>query len=203
MKKQLNQAGFTIIELMIATVVFSMILLLCSYGLLSVGRTYYKGVTTTRTQEAARLVIDDIAQSIQFGSGTVYAPAEAGFGTAAFYCAGGKRYSYIRDQQVSGGRHGLVVDRPTACNGSTGAQDLVNPAVSLTSSSQEFIPTGMRLSSLRIVPVGTDLYRISVRVISGDTDLLNAAHDNCLSVRAGSQYCAMSELTTVVQKRVR
>jgi len=201
----MNQKGFTIIELMIATVVFSTILLLCSYALLNIGRTYYKGVTTTRTQEAARTVIDDISQSIQFGPGTVYIPAggEATVGTSGYYCAGGKRYSYTRDWQLTGNRHALVTDAPTQCNGGTGVQNLNSASPTLSASSRELMSRGMRLANFRVESAGTDLYRITVRVVSGEDDLLNTAHNGCSADRAGTQYCAASELTTVVQKRVR
>jgi hypothetical protein len=45
---------------------------------------------------------------------------------------------------------------------------------------------------------------VQVRVIYGDDDLLSnptAANANCKS-QAGSQFCAVSDLTTVVVKRV-
>src|SRR3990172_9120101 len=58
--------GFTIVELMIATTIFSVILLIVTFGMLQIGRTYYKGITLTKTQNAARSIIDTISQDIQF-----------------------------------------------------------------------------------------------------------------------------------------
>lgn len=204
MKKHMNQKGFTIVELMIATVVFSSILLLCAFGLLNIGRTYYKGVTSARTQEAARSIIDDIAQSIQFGPGPVYTTGtEAAVGTTGYYCAGGKRYSYKRDWQLTGNRHVLVVDVPATCNGGVGPQNLDGASPSIVGGSKELVPRGMRLAHFKVEPAGTDLYKITVHVISGDDDLLNPSREGCSSARAGTQYCATSELITTVQKRVR
>jgi len=205
MTKRLNSAGFTIVELMIATLVFATILLLCTYGLLQISRTYYKGVTGARTQEAARGIIDDLSQSIQFGPGAVFAPAEAAYGAQGIYCAGGKRYTYVRDRQLVGNQHALVKDTPATCTSGTTAQNIGGPSPTLTADSRELLPRGMRLARFDIEPITgvADLYKITVRVVNGDTEVLNAAHDNCGSGRAGTQFCAMSELTTVVQKRVR
>ena len=57
--------GFTIIELMISTVIFSLVLLMCLVGIVQVSRTYYKGVTRAKTQEATRRLMDEIKESIQ------------------------------------------------------------------------------------------------------------------------------------------
>lgn len=62
-----NAQGFTLVELMIATALFSSILLLITFGLLSIGQNYYKGKNSARTQDVARRVIDEISQAIQFG----------------------------------------------------------------------------------------------------------------------------------------
>lgn len=209
-----NQQGFTIIELMIATAVFATVLLVCSIGMLQIGRTYYKGITSSRTQEAARSVLEEISQAIQFGSGSPVTPAEAGPGLPGVYCAGSKRFSYLRDRQVTDSpglpdqsRYALVVDEVNSCGGVV-PQDLRgNPT--LTDTSKELLGTRMRLATLTVTPITpvgfteTNLYRVTVRIVSGDADLLNAAHTECSTQRAGTQFCAASELSTVVQKRVR
>ncbi|HTE22447.1 MAG TPA: type II secretion system protein [Candidatus Limnocylindria bacterium] len=203
-----QQRGFTIIELMIATSVFAVVLLLCSYGLLEIGRTYYKGATITRTQETARIVIDEVAEAIQFNGGEVVANTAAGW-----HCIGTKRYSFVLNRQLTETNHALVSDAPPAsCTTGTGAQNING---GLLSGSRELMNVRTRLSRFDIVPLaGADgLYRITVRVVSGDDDVLEdrngsgtiTAADNpieCKNERTGSQFCAASELTTVVQKRV-
>jgi hypothetical protein len=50
----------------------------------------------------------------------------------------------------------------------------------------------------------TGLYSIDVRVVYGDDDLLinpTATNATC-KVGSGSQFCAVSELSTVVQQRI-
>jgi prepilin-type N-terminal cleavage/methylation domain-containing protein len=211
-----NENGFTIIELMIATAVFSVVLLVCAVGLLQVGRSYYKGVTTARTQEVARTILDEISQNIQFGSGTVNT-LNNNNGSIG-YCVGDKTYSYIPNRQLidtaptgDQSRHVLAVDDSiSTCSAGIPAQNMLgNPA------GRELMTTRMRLSDFTITRLGAnELYRVTVRVVSGERDLLVdrnsdnqiTAADNpvqCKNDRAGTQFCAVSELTTTVQKRVR
>jgi prepilin-type N-terminal cleavage/methylation domain-containing protein len=207
MSIRLAQRGFTIVELMIATSVFAVVLLLCTYGLLEIGRTYYKGVTTSRTQETARLIIDDAAEALQFNGGQVVV------GQPGWHCIGTKRYSYALNRQLTDTNHALVTDTPvSSCTTGTGALPIGG---AIPANSRELLSARARLSRFDIVPLptGVGLYRLTVRVVSGADDVLidrngdNAitAVDNpieCKNERIGSQYCSVSELTTVVQKRV-
>lgn len=63
-----NSEGFTLVELMIATSIFSVILLLLTFGLLGIGQNYYKGRNSVRTQDTARRIMDEISQAIQFSA---------------------------------------------------------------------------------------------------------------------------------------
>ena len=65
-KNKTKNSGFTIIELMIATSVFAVVLVVAASGILAIGMLYYKGVTSSRTQEAARSISNTIANTIQF-----------------------------------------------------------------------------------------------------------------------------------------
>lgn len=200
-----DRRGFTIVELMIATTVFSVVLLLCTYGLLEIGRSYYKGVTATRTQETARIIIDEAADAIQFNGGEVVV------GQPGWHCIGTKRFSYVLNRQLTDTNHALVTDTPpSSCSAGTGSQNIDG---TLVSGSRELLNSRTRLSRFDIVKIGDNLYRITVRVVSGEDDLLidrNGdgaidASDNpveCKNIRIGAQFCFASELTTVVQKRV-
>jgi prepilin-type N-terminal cleavage/methylation domain-containing protein len=210
-----SQKGFTIVELMIATSVFAVVLIICTIAMLQIGRTYYKGITSTRTQETAREIVDEVARAIQYGSGR---PETLTAGGNTGYCIGNKRYSYDLDWQVADNpntsqnqsRHALVVD-DIACAGSAALAVAPSPpanpitAAGVGENPHELINTRMRLMRFTVQQVGaadSNLYRIIVRVVSGDNDLLTSDHMNCSSQRAGGQFCAVSELSTVVQKRV-
>lgn len=212
MSRKLPQNGFTIVELMIATSVFSVILLIMTYGILQISRTYYKGIGLARTQEVARTISDEIGQAIQFGGDSVVMAA-AGDGSQG-RCIGGREFSYLPYRQVARvpvapqARHAMVVRDNVAC-GAT-AQPLANT----DATGRELVPDRMRLTALSITRVGTsDLYNVQVGVGYGDNSAFvdrngdgqingSDAPIECRNNR-GSQFCATSELNTTVQKRVK
>lgn len=191
-KSTLDQSGFTLLELMIATTIFSVILLLCTVGLIQIGKTYYKGSAIVRTQNVARDITDNITQAIQYGStppkledaNGVIAPSAANV-----FCIGRSRYSYQIDAIVSDTVRGLVVDDWT---GSCTAQ-----GGTLATGSKELLGEGMRLTRLSILRQGED-YLVAVKVTAGPLDQSNTDG----SCKANSQFCANSELQTTVHRRV-
>jgi prepilin-type N-terminal cleavage/methylation domain-containing protein len=203
-----SQKGFTVIELLIATAVFGMVLLVISIGVLQISRVYYKGITERNTQNVARSITDQIAQSIQFGGGVVTTtPAAPTPGSSYAFCVGNRQYSYqvghqLVDSVVSSDqkRHALTTRNVAGCPGAA-AENMGNP----TTDGRELLAPKMRLANLQVENIGTDLYKISVKVVYGDSDILNnptATTATCQGIRAGAQFCAVSDLTTVVTKRV-
>jgi len=108
MKSLRKQYGFTLIELMIATSIFSLVLLMVAAGSIQIGKLFYKGYSSARAQNAAREIIDDITRVIQFGANdptpwpiaTQNLAARAG-STAdmpvSYFCIDTTRYSFIVD----------------------------------------------------------------------------------------------------------
>lgn len=206
-----SSRGFTVIELLVATGVFAVVLIVVTSGILQVSRLYYKGVNQANTQNVVRSITDTISQSIQFGGGDVV-PTTGGAATPTapkVFCVGNTRFTYDLGWQVVDNSpnaskhqayHGLVQDNFAGCS-STTTQALNTSSVL----GRELLAPNMRLSKLNIVDLGANLYRIEVRVIYGDDDLLNAPNDpttSCIGGRAGTQFCTISELNTVVTKRV-
>ena len=213
MKKMHAEAskGFTVIELMVAPAVFAVVLVVVTAGILQVSRLYYKGVNQANTQSVVRSITDVIAQTIQFGGGPV-TPTTAGTATPSapkVLCVGNQRFTYDLGWQVVNSSpnvanhqtyHGLVQDNFSGCSAST-TQSL-NTATVL---GRELLSPNMRLSKLNVIDLGSNLYRIEVRVIYGDDDLLKAPGDpltTCKNETSGTQFCTISELSTVVTKRV-
>lgn len=202
--------GFTVIELLVATAVFGTVLVVVTTGVMQLSRVYYKGITERNTQNTAREIMDRISQGIQFNGGnateTNTSPTP---GNSYAFCVGNQQYSYTVGYQVSDSPspskfqsyHGLVVNDVAGCTSSTPAQNVRVSAVS----GRELLAPNMRLANLQVTNVGADLYRVSVRIVYGDDDILNnptATNASCQGVRAGTQFCAISDLTTVVTKRV-
>lgn len=214
-----RQTGFTIVELLIATLVFSMVMLLITIGVLSFTRAYYKGVNQSNVQNTARTVLEGIAQSIQFSGDTVTSPISNAADGSQGFCLGGTRYSYVLglqltdetpDNSLSQTKHALVRDDIGLCGGLS-AQLLQTSSV--TPSGTELLSPNMRLAKLSVSRNGTsDVYKVVIRVVYGDDDLLFSPSGNsagpkaddatCRSDVSGSEYCAVSELSTNVKKRI-
>jgi len=230
MKHVKDQQGFTIVELLISTTVFSVILLLCLAALVQIGKMYYKGVTTAQTQQTARAIMDEITQGIQLSGdgvraqtltvGPQVAPADPAVG---FFCIGSTRYTYAIDRQVSDANntndkqllHALWVDEPGACAGATDQKlselptvDLSLPVPSTAPHGRELLSSNMRITRLTLVPTDGDrLWTINLTIAYGDEDLFttdpaDSTRKICKGAQAGTQFCAFSEITSVIKRRL-
>lgn len=219
-----RQKGFTIVELLIATAVFSLVLVVITVGILSFSKAYYRGLTASSTQSAARTTLEDITQAIQFSGLDIKTTVAANNGSRGF-CVGNDLYSYLPGWQLERSpnaslyqsNHVFVRSQPAggcANNPSIQAQNLRGGSVT----GKELVSPHMRVSIASISSAGGDpnLYKVQVRIVYGDADLLQsatamggnvaqnatAADATCRTGIAGNQFCAVSDLSTTVQKRV-
>ena len=141
LKPQSRNQGFTIVELMIALSILSIILVMASVILINVGALYTKGVNGANLQNTARSIISEISANLQFSgnppdiSGSCLASAVTcaaaqstqnlvdihgnsdGANTPLYtFCIGTARYSYVLDQELG--------DDPYATVGSTSNVDV-------------------------------------------------------------------------------
>lgn len=213
MGKRINNKGFTIVELMIASAVFSVVLLLCATAIVQVGRMFYKGTIVNRTQTTTRNTTDDISQAIQFnsGSGGFFRSGTQVFSgvTVASYCFGNVRYSFAPPAYSLGlavGQlpHILWKDRVTgsACD----PVDITNAGIS---GGQEMLGDDMRLVQfdpveIIVPPNPSGVWTVTVMVAYGATNDLftDASFDTCVGSSLGGQFCSVSGITTNVIKRL-
>lgn len=215
--------GFTIVELMIASAVFSVIILAITAALTTMSRAYQRSIYTSNTQAAASSMADVIAQSVRSSTGEINPPTgDAVNGTGA-YCIGSQQILYTLGRRVgdtvstTSSRY-AVVARP---NNGCGITDIHTNSPVLTGH-KELLGRGMRLSNLTIVkPTGSTYYQINLRVVYGDDDLLCResmpstclAGPNALSPAElksndlgckqgiGSEYCSVSVHSSKVYQR--
>ncbi len=205
-----NQSdGFTIIELMIAITIFSVVLLAAGATLTQISRLYYKGVITNKTQNISRGLIDEISQNLQFSSGVVNSATN---GQTQSVCVGSTRYTFILNKQIKQGDtrtlHALWRDKISGAGSCGDSQPNLSDENPIGDEGQELLETGMRLKSLSVTDTGrNEIYSITVGVIYGDDDLINFTSSgdpkDCKGDITGSQWCALSELTTQIYSRVR
>lgn len=211
-KLSIHQRGFTIVELMIATLVFSVILTVVTMGVLSFSNRYYKGVHASTTQNTTRNIMDTITQAIQFGDARVD-PS----GTNNFFCAGGSVFMFDSSGAMyddSGGQRGVYVAPKT------GDTCLDQPLTG----GRQMLGERMRVAAINVTQVaGVDnMYRAQIVIAYGEDNVLcapslplgctaganySAANfinrpDVTCKPGSGNQYCAVSRLTANVQKRV-
>ena len=225
--KRLRHAshGFTIIELLVATAVFSVILVVITAGIMLFTRDYYKGMVQANTQNVTRNIVNVIGQAIQFSPlMTTYPgwPAVQSSGAIQGYCINNVLYGYVLGEELNGsGTYNaakvLAFDGNKTCSQSLRAN--------LASDYEEMMGQHMRLVKFNVslIPGTTDSYQIDVKVAYGEDDLLcspSSVPNSCNSSgpmpgvadytkddlqckgHTGSQYCAVSELNTVVKKRL-
>src|SRR5437868_3678396 len=95
-----KQRGFTIVELMIATTVLSLILLLVSVVMIGVGNLFSKGVNQAKVQNSVRNIADDLSQQLKYSSGIVAGNPTAMPTQTEAFCIGTTRYSYIKTYEI-------------------------------------------------------------------------------------------------------
>ncbi|MEI7632499.1 MAG: prepilin-type N-terminal cleavage/methylation domain-containing protein [bacterium] len=235
--------GFTIVELMVATSVFSAILLISLAGLIQIGRMYQKGVTSSQTQETSRGVMDEITQAIQFNGGNVKSPyvinpvadtlpvgpiiavpaADVSKNAVGYFCIGTTRYTYSIDRKQSPTnsnvvaskeiKHAMWVDEPTICADAAQPTDVLPNIVDLTADlptpkGRDMLSDNMRIVKLNIIQpaLTVGVWQVQLTIAYGDSDLLvlNGAGDSllCKGTSVGAQFCSVSELSTIVKRRV-
>lgn len=226
--KSSNHDGFTIVELLIATAVLSIILLISTVLISNIGNLYYKGVNEARTQDDTRAIVDEVTQHLELSqqAPTTSAPTTPGYGTVAAYCTDNTRYTYVTGPKIgnpyplgSSGRpflHILWRDKfpsgnaclpadltsPTPSNhhGGTDGVELIGPNSRLTS----FCIAGLSATPANpCTSAGGSPYTISVGVAFGDDDLLNlnGLASTCKG-NVGDRFCATASLTTTAAQRV-
>lgn len=214
-----SEQGFTIVELMIATVVSAIILLVITFGIVHFTNDYYQGINSSNTQATTQNAIDAVTQAIQFNaSGTV-----ATDGSQGIFCAGSQVFLYTMGKQLTGA--------PSATN--WGLYQLNNPSPNCTtppdtSGGTELLATNMRLAYINLSRVGTtNVWNLELRVAYGDPDLLcrsgigGTSKGSCNSgaveytsadaitgndvkckLQTGSQFCSMTDLQTAIGQRI-
>ncbi len=198
-----QQTGFTILELLIATTVLSVILLMSTVMMVNIGRLYYKGINQARIQDNTRSITEEISQRLQLTSDQPPLSDSSG-GSVHAYCMGATRYTYILNTQIGPdpSQSPQVLWRDTTVPGTC-------PVADLTAVTQgvELIAPKSRLTAFSIAcATPTSPCTITVGVAYGDGpngDLLNlnGVNTTCRDT-VGNQFCAAANLKTTVVRRL-
>ncbi len=226
-----DDRGFTIIELMIATSILSIMLIMVTVMMINMGNLYYKGISQSRIQDNVRSVTDEVSKHLELGD-TFFLSTS---GDERSYCIGSTRYTFILYKQLGAdsaspnfqSRHVLWRDaNPTPQSCPSVLPDLT--ANTPSAGGVELMAPNSRLLDFTIT--GTSPYSLSLTEAYGANDLLcdNAVGGDCTShystssevyklvsgsvpspagtIRCrgeiGDQFCATATLSTTVVRRL-
>ena len=207
-----SQKGFTIVEIMIATTILSVILLLASVVMIGLGRLYYKGINTNRVQDNTRAISDEISQQLQLSGANLDETATTPSGIKA-YCIGNIRYTFILNRRLGANDparllslHVLWRDK-TPGSGCITNDNFFDTDVPMDGPAQpsengvELIATNSRLTAFTISP--SSPYTITIGEVFGDDDVFSGAGiaTTCNGGIAG-QFCATATAVSTVSKRI-
>jgi prepilin-type N-terminal cleavage/methylation domain-containing protein len=207
--KNNKQLGFTIVELMIATLVFSVIMLISLAAFIQINRLYTKGLSIAKTQEAVRNVISELSNRMQYSADDPYSNGN-------YVCIGTKKYSFSLNTPEDSSGSALKSEDVTdsgSCN------ILASP-----SNKKVLLPKNTRVLSFIVTnTAGSPIHDITVSLLfapndgscsinSACTDLVDTKGDvggsitnidnwRCKGGISGSEYCSLSKITTTVFKR--
>jgi prepilin-type N-terminal cleavage/methylation domain-containing protein len=193
-----TERGFTIVELLIATTVFSLVLIVFLTAIIRISELFYKGVTMSNTQEAARNIVQDISDDIQFYQQQPVIGAN-------YFCVGAHSYTYSLYTKVDRSTsHGIIRE---VING--GCPSPTTQPVDYNKG-EELVDTGMQLNKLTLSNCANGLCTISIHLIyygadssvlispSGSSPAAQAPDATCAGPASSSEFCAVADYQSTV-----
>jgi prepilin-type N-terminal cleavage/methylation domain-containing protein len=204
MTKKLDQNGFTIVELLIATAVFASILFIVTYGIIQISKTFTNGFIETQTQNVAISLSDQLTRDVEFSSGSIgtdRGPININNNNYYYFCTNQEEYFY----NPGGSFYKIPISAITNC-GSPQSSWLTNAQTqNLLSSNMEILnnlPAYNDSSQQGIIANGSTsgLYSISLDILYGSTSNLVQNANNtqwvCKPTVIIGPFCATYTLTT-------
>lgn len=207
--KKITNKGFTVVEVLIASLVFTTLLLLCMEGITRIAKVYVKNSSITKANEFSKSFIGDITQQIRYGAEPKFTP-----GNPSFLCVSDTSYkiSLNGSDGDSPSTDALLKKSYTGCDsGYTGLDFNVD--------SQKIAPSNIRILKFNLANTGTPItpvWNIDMRVALGAKDLLvdstnkvltdstaNYSEAVCRGGIAGSEFCAVISISTSATRRMR
>lgn len=215
MKVFRHRQGFTLVELMIATTILSTVLVLTSAAITQINGIFFKGLASTRAQEAARSVIDDVSRELQLVTTN---PIQGTFSdtsvnpniTYRVWCVGNSAY-YMRMNVAGNDTTKILLKAPV---GTCPADSAIKTAMdNLTSStiSQDFTAYNLSVQNFSLTSktitingVSKTAYDVQVTISYANIgDLTSAGSANAACKGGGvllTKNCAVSKFSTTVTR---
>lgn len=206
-KKEKNQKGFTLVELLLALAVFSFVLIFITTAFLQIFRTYSRGITRKEVNQTARLAINDISSNLRVvENGSQVDNSLTGNGRL---CIGSTSYvwnpvvrpsGWVSDNQVNGEVVNFVrIDGDTgqvACD-----SEVTNIVLGNVTS---VFPENIGVLDVSVNQVGGvgQIYDVSFTASTNQLDFLDTINE-CDAGQVESAYCAQITLNETIGIRNR
>jgi type II secretory pathway pseudopilin PulG len=202
--KKLNKKAFTIVELLIASMVFTAVLMLCMEGITRIAKAYTKNASISKSSEFIKSLTEEITQQVKYGSSVPSVSNTEGANITRI-CVGGNAYRVVLNSKST---DAVKKKQDTNCSSyAVTSPDFFQGADNLA-------PSGMRVLNFGISSADNKVWQVDMRIALGDNDLLedssgvpltnpsaNFKTAKCRS-GAGGEYCAAMSLSTTVIRRM-
>lgn len=191
-----NHRGFTIVEIMIAMLVFSVASLMTMAIVIGMSRQYQKGTYTVQLNDASRTIHQELRDGIAYGNNMVF--SIDGNGTD-WVCNGNAIYYWqlVKDNNnVDGAKNGLFKRTLTSSDGGCTDASAIDGA--------NILPNNGFVSQFSIAQAGL-VYDISTRFNAGPSDSFSTTTDDfssCLPTLRGGDFCAIVNYNSSVMPRL-
>lgn len=208
-----NKKGFTIIEVMIALMVFTSMMVIIMAGVIFVSRQYRQSSNMVSLQEASRSIHQQISESIKFSAEPVVQNAN---GSLSAYCIGNFMYVYptVATAGWSGSAaqfdsysEGLYI-QPNNNGCATTDIALPHPNASIAQEQRNLLPPGAKATKVVISPEG-EVTTVFVRSPGDLIDIPSVPVGDpmrgvvtCKAEISGREFCASVKLTSSTTRRV-
>jgi prepilin-type N-terminal cleavage/methylation domain-containing protein len=200
-----NQKGFTVLELLIATTVLAVILVMATLLITSISNLYYKGVNESKVQGNARAIDAQMTQDLQFSNDAPRVGTDSSNSDIHVICIGDVRYSFVKlirvGDTLNGKTYAHVLWRESGINNcsQTAGADLTTS--STLTGGTEMISGSSRITALTVTQ--TDPAQLTIGVAFGDDNLLNlSASPVVCKGGTDDKFCGTANISSTVVKRL-
>lgn len=200
--KRLSNKGFTIVELLIASMVFATVLLICMDGITRIAKAYIKNTSVSKTNEFVKSFSNDIAQQIKYSS---FIPTTSSTSGGYKICVNSIAYKITFNTTTNA----ILKKTDTNCG------NFITNSTFFDSGSENFAPVGGRVLKFSVTP-SNNIWKVNIKIALAEPDLLvdssnrqynspgyDYATAKCRSPLSGNEFCSIIELNTSVSRRMR
>jgi prepilin-type N-terminal cleavage/methylation domain-containing protein len=190
-----KQDGFTLVELILAMAIFSLVMLAIVGGFIGIIHGYQSGLASRDTQQNSRFGMDTMVREIR-QSDSVTLQTNVTDGTS-IVCVAGTQSGQNMRFLVNNNR---LVEEAASCSSS--------PSVGATA--QYITSSNLRVANFQAEKITSDsidptytalpTYRLTLRLTTNDVSQLDPTKSRCVG-GLGSQFCSQAVLTTTVEPR--